>query len=401
MDGDLGSTLSAEQIQGVKYLDRVMPLLARLRPVGCERDSAGNRRLFFDQYCGLLLLFFFNANIRSLRALQRVSQLEHVQRKLSARRVALGSLSEAAGVFDPERLAQIVAELSEQLPTPVPAPALAGLPHVPTAVDGTLLKALPQITQACYVTRPDAGWRLHTHFEVLRNLPVKVTLTDARNSRSSNEKAVLRRTLQRDRCYITDRGYEEFALFNAIVAAGSSYVCRIRGDHHFATQETRTLSPAAHDAGVVEDAVGVLGSPQSRRIEHPHHPVRRLVVRLSHHPKRARAKTGTYDLVIATNLLDVPAEILALLYRWRWWIELFFRFFKQVLGCKQLLSEQPNGILIQTYCALIACLLLNVIAGRKPNQATFEMLCWYFQGWATEEELLRHLQKQPLHAAQN
>jgi len=386
-------------ISGLKYIERVMPLLERLRPVGCQRDKAGNRQFFFDHYCALLLLFFFNANLTSLRSLQRASQLESVQRKLRARRVALGSLSEAASVFDPQRLAEIVAELSQQLPTAVPAQSLAGLPHIPTAVDGTLLKALPQITQACYLSRHDAGWRLHTHFEVLRGAVVNVTLTDARNSGSSNEKAVLRRTLQADRCYITDRGYEEFRLFNAIVAVGSSYVCRIRGDHHFKAETRRELSPAARQAGVIEDAVGVLGSPKSRRIEHPDHPVRRLVLQLEFHPKRGRARGETYRLVIATNLLEVPAEVIAVLYRWRWLIELFFRFFKQVLGCKQLLSKQPQGILIQTYCALIACLLLNVVCGRKPNKATFEMFCFYFQGWATEEELLKHLTSLPSHAS--
>jgi hypothetical protein len=393
MPTDARVELSPTQIQGIKYIQRVLPLLERLRPSGCERDKAGNRRLFYDQYCALLLIYFFNANISSLRALQRASKLESVFQKVGARRVSIGSLSEAASVFDPERLAEIVAELGENLPAAASAD-LPGVKGAPTVVDGTLLKALPQITQASFLSQRHRGWRLHTHFEVLRGIPVNVTLTDAKNSKASNEKGVLRSTLNPDRCYILDRGYEEFGLFNAIVAKGSSYVCRIRADHHFTAEETRPLSAAALEAGVCEDAVGRLGSPKSKRIEHPNHRVRRLVARVPVHAKRKKSPAAYYELVIVTNLLDAPAEVVATLYRWRWLIELFFRFFKQMLGCKQLLSQRHNGILIQVYCALIACLLLHTAYGQKPNKATFEMFCFYFQGWATEEELLRHLEKQ-------
>ena len=101
------------------------------------------------------------------------------------------------------------------------------------------------------------------------------------------------------------------------------------------------------------------------------------------------------QLLIATNRLDVPAEIVALLYRYRWTIELFFRFFKQLLGCRHLISDDPRGIAIQCYCAVIACMLLTLYSGKKPDIATWRMVNWYLSGWATEEELLRHLNKPP------
>ena len=49
-----------DQVKGLKYVDRLGPLLARLHDVGTARDKAGNRTLFFDQYCFLVLLFLFN-----------------------------------------------------------------------------------------------------------------------------------------------------------------------------------------------------------------------------------------------------------------------------------------------------------------------------------------------------
>jgi hypothetical protein len=58
------------------------------------------------------------------------------------------------------------------------------------------------------------------------------------------------------------------------------------------------------------------------------------------------------------------------------------------------LSTCPNGVAIQVYMALIASVLIVRWTGQKPNKATFEMLCWYFQGWASERELLAHLRRQ-------
>lgn len=384
-------------LQGLKFLQRLQPLLARLRGDACRRDRAGNRELFYDQACGLILLTFFNPSVKTLRDLQRASRLRQVRKKLGCRETSLGSLSEALRVFDPALLVEIIQELLGQIPqSPAADPRLKALAHVPTAVDGTILLQLPQITQACFATRRDRGWKLHTHFEVLRGVPTAAVLTDASGQGAASEKAVLRSSLQADRTYITDRGYEDFSLFNAIVVADSSYVCRVKNDHHFTTDETRPLTEEARGAGVLEDAVGRMGSPKSKRIEHPDHRQRRIVVRVAQHPKRGgrRRTSATQDLALVTNLLDVPAEVIVLLYRFRWLIELFFRWLKCVLSCRHLVSESENGIEIQMYCALIACLLIQLAGGDvKPSQWTYKLLCLYVQGWADEDEVLAHLRE--------
>jgi IS4 transposase len=97
--------------------------------------------------------------------------------------------------------------------------------------------------------------------------------------------------------------------------------------------------------------------------------------------------------------LDLPAWIIALIYRYRWTIEVFFRFFKHVLGCRHLLSHDPVGIEIQTYCTIIACMLISLWTGRKPTLRTYEMICHYFTGLAEEDELLAHLAKLQAHDA--
>jgi len=69
------------------------------------------------------------------------------------------------------------------------------------------------------------------------------------------------------------------------------------------------------------------------------------------------------------------------------------RFFKHVLGCRHLLSHCENGIEIQTYLGIIACLLISLWTGKKPTLRTYEMICFYFTGLADEEELLAHIEK--------
>jgi hypothetical protein len=393
--------IGASDVQGLKYFGKLWPLFQRLREVGCQRDKAGNRQLFMDQYCALVLLFLFNPCVRSLRALQQASQLKKVQRKLRCGRASLGSLSEATDVFDPERLRAIIGELAAEVK---PSRRVGGeqLAQLLVAVDGSVLKTLSTLAEAAYLkTRHGdwrSAWRLHTHFDVDRGVPTRIDVTTARNSGKTDEKNVLRSQLAADHCYVMDRWYAQFTLFNEINALGSSYVCRVRDNSHYEVQEERPLSAAAAAAGVLADVIAALGTT-GKAAARPDHSIRLVLVKCTPHKKTGGRKGGTAGppsdgvLRLATNLLDVPAEIIADIYRHRWTIELFFRFFKHVLGCRHLLSTSRAGIEIQTYCAIIACLLLALWTAGRPTLRTYEMVCLYWQGWADREELLAHLQK--------
>src|SRR5437762_2986928 len=129
--------ITEREVAGLKYFDKLAPLLERLHDDGCARDRAGNRQLHYDQYCLLILLYLFNPVVTSLRGLQQASELEKVQKKLGCSRAALGSFSEATTVFDPERLKEIVAELGTELKPLGRDPRLRDVPGALTAVDGT------------------------------------------------------------------------------------------------------------------------------------------------------------------------------------------------------------------------------------------------------------------------
>lgn len=393
--------IDPKRIGGIKRLRHLLPLLAPLHEVGCERDSAGNRRLHFDEYVTLVLLCLANPLINSVRSLQQAAELEKIVEQLGVGRFSLGSFSESVRVFDPEKLRQIIKQLAGEMKPVNADPRLKShLDQALVMADGTVLDAIATVAAAAWMPFQDGtskhAWKLHVQFDFDSFLPTDVELTDARNSGKSDEKYVLRTKLKADCCYVTDRWFAQFKLFNEIVAAGSSYVCRVKENSVFEVTEERLLSDEALKAGVVRDAVVRMGLG-SKPGDRPDHPVRIVVIEATPHEKRGgrRGKTagpgnkGT--IVIATNLLHVPAEIIALIYQHRWAIEVFFRFFKQILGCKHLLSQRPEGIMIQVYCAIIACMLINLWTSSKPTKRTVEMLGWYFAGVASDEEMMRHI----------
>ncbi len=399
--------LQESDVEGLKYFAMIAPLLRRLHLDGCKRDKAKKRDLHFDQHCMLVLLYLFNPTITSLRGIQQASELKKVQKKLGCSRTSLGSLSEASGVFDSHRLKEIIAELSQKGQT-VPGRFEFGKidNKTITLVDGSLVSAMPNIIQASLLKASKGSglvkWRLHTHFEVDRYVPTRIDVTPDGGGKN-DERSVMEQAIECDRLYVMDRGYAKFTLFNKVVDADSSYVCRIRDNSVYKVIDERERSQAALQADVLSDQIVELGSQANQSRGRPNHPVRLICVKCNPHTSRGKYKgtsTGPSSdgiLRIATNLLDVPAEVIALLYSERWQIEIFFRFFKQFLGCNHLLSHRQNGIEIQAYCAIIACLLINLWTGRKPTKRTFEMLSYYFTGLASEDELIDHLEKLKTH----
>ena len=379
------------EVQGLKYFKAISSLLKRLHEVGCQRDRAGNRLLHMDQYVSLLLLYMFNPICTSLRSLQQASELKKVQKKLGVPRASLGSLSEAATVFDSGSMLEVLEELGQRL-QPVTTPSkLADLPGILTAVDGTVVQALPRITWALWKDERHRALKNHVQFEILKGVPVQATVTEA----NASERDVLEAHLQAGRIYVIDRGYAKYRLLQQILDEDSSFVCRLQDNYVSEELEVRPLTPEAQAVGVLRDRLVHLGcKPRKGDLAGP---VRVVEVACRPHIKRMHTGRGgpeqSKQIVIATDLLEVPADVIALIYQYRWTIEIFFRFYKHILGCRHLLSHQRNGIELQTYAAILACMLISLWTGRKPTLRTFEMLCWYFTGMAGPEELLAHIRR--------
>ena len=97
------------------------------------------------------------------------------------------------------------------------------------------------------------------------------------------------------------------------------------------------------------------------------------------------------ELWLVTDRLDLDADLVAIAYRYRWSVELFFRWLKCVLGAKHLVSHNENGVALQMYAALIVSLLIAVRTGSKPTKRTFETIQFYLLGWVSDEEFAAHL----------
>jgi len=182
-------------------------------------------------------------------------------------RTSLGALSEAARVFDTERLKEIIAELAAQLEPLDRDARLQSIEPILMLVDGTLISALPSIMEASWRKQNDGSglvkWRLHTHFEVDRYVPTRIDVTP-NGGGEDDERAVLGRTIESDRLYVMDRGYAKFALFNQIVAAKSSYVCRLRDNSAYEIIEERELTDADRAAGIISDQIVLIGQSVDR-----------------------------------------------------------------------------------------------------------------------------------------
>jgi Transposase DDE domain len=369
----------SSSLQGQRLVQPALKLISRLHDAGTQRDQAGNRKLFFDQYAALLLMYFCNPALVSLRALQQATGWEKTRQQLGIQHTSLGSLSEAARIFDAELLRPIVQELAAQavpLATGREAEALKGL----TAVDGSIFAALPRMAWALWMDAEHRGVKLHLHFDVLKGVPADATLTPA----ACSEGETLANSLRPGCLYVVDRGYVDYELFAKIIRAKSSLIARVKDNTAFVVEQERPLTAAAEAAGVVRDVViSRLGS--SHHKDHLKCPMRLVIVRIVDRDGK------TTDLWLLTDRLELDADLVALAYRYRWSVELFFRWLKCVLGSRHLIAENRNGVTLQMYAALIVSLLIVLRTGRKPTRRTFEMIQFHLLGWVSEEELETHL----------
>ncbi len=380
-----------EKDVSLRMLHRVLPLLDRLHDCGTERDTAGNRTLFFDDYVKLTLVYLFNPLIDSLSMLQRAAALPKLASQLGVGVFSKASFSEAPAVFEPQMLEGIIAELAGELQKLPADPRLADIKKVISLADGTLLTALPKLVETLYRSnrdgKPHHAWRTHTVLELQTGVPSVMRLTGGCPKGDDNERRVLEAVLQPNHFYVVDRGYFDKKLLDRIVATGSSYVFRVQDNVQYEVVKERPLGPDAIAAGVLKDQVV--------RLEGMSHLTRLVTVKADVHTKRTRKGyiQSTGQMLLLCDDLSLEPELISLLYRYRWTIEVFFKFLKQLLGCRHLINQRKNGVQIQIYCAMIACMLLNLQTGLKPTKAMLEILMWHMLGFADEQEVLNWIEK--------
>jgi hypothetical protein len=301
-----------------------------------------------------------------------------VQQEICSRPVSLGSFSEAQHLLDPELLERVFTDLAAQVQG-----ASAAEPRLQNrawmAHDGTLWRALPRMSWALYGAGRGGdshGVKLHLSLHLLEDKPVRATVRRGKDC----ERAVWHERWQQGDAYVGDRYYgEDYQLLEELAQAFCAYVLRLREQAAITVEEELPLSEADRRAGVVRQAWVRLG----RR-----HPTRRVRV--------VWVEAEGHRLILVTNLSpeELPAELVSLLYRRRWQVELFFRWIKCILGCRHWLAESPEGVALQIYLALIAALLLQLYTGRRPSKRLMELIQFYLLGVASLQELTAGLERE-------
>jgi hypothetical protein len=331
------------------------------------RPGGPERLLLEENYFSLILFGLFNPVIKTMRGLCAASHLKRVRKEVCGGSVSLGSFSEAQGVFDPELLRQVFLDLSGEIPTSWGDARLAHLADKLKLVDGSLLPALPRMHWALWQNDKNRAAKLHLKFTVLRQAPADARITHG----NSCERKALREFVKKGEIIVGDRYYGlEYAYFGELRGLGASCVIRIRNNPRMEIVEELPLTDADRAAGVTWQGRVRLGDKWQGE------PIRVVKVEVD-------GKT----LLLATDL-DMEAELIALIYRYRWQVELFFKWLKSILGCRHLMAESPEGVAIQIYSALIAALMLQLLTGKRPGKRAMELIRLYMMGYAELDEVI-------------
>lgn len=368
--GGAKDKIDEKKLSSWKLLDDFRQRLAKAQeaaPTRVKRPGGPERLLLEEDYFSLMLFGLFNPVLDSMRGLCAASHLKRMQEDVCSRPVSLGSFSEAQGVFDPELLKQVFLGLAAEIPTSWGDARLAHLADKLKLVDGTLLPALPRMHWALWLNDQNRAAKLHLKFTVLRQAPSDALITHG----NSCERKALRELMKKGETIVGDRYYGlEYGFLEELRQHGTSFVFRIRNHPRMEIVEELPLTEADRAVGVTWQGKVRLGDKWQGE------PIR--VVKVEVEGK---------ELLLATDL-EIEAELIALIYRYRWQIELFFKWMKSILGNRHLMAESPEGVAIQTYSALIAALMLQLLTGKRPGKRAMELIRFYLMGHAELEEVV-------------
>jgi Transposase DDE domain/Domain of unknown function (DUF4372) len=192
--------------------------------------------------------------------------------------------------------------------------------------------------------RTKAGIKMHTQLDLRGPIPTCIYIT---NARPHDVCWLDELVFEPGAFYVMDRGYMDFKRLNLIAGAGAFFVTRAKDNLRFSRQRSR---PVAAASGIRSDQVGKPTLVKARTAFPA--PLRKV-----HY---FDAETGR-DLVFLTNHLEIPALTVALIYRLRWRIELFFRWIKGHLRIKHYFGTSPNAVKTQIWIAITTYLMVAII----------------------------------------
>lgn len=379
---------AAVRVVGHEYVELLQNHLNQLHPVRAHP----NRVLHLDAVVTTLLLGFYSGII-TLRGLEDLSQQDDFAEQLPNERVCRSTLADNLRAFQADRLLPIVRDLFKRLPAlRRQDPDLHGILRTIVALDGSVFTVPADVAWAIALTRrggqPGRQIRLNAHVDVLQFVPLSLQVCGAE---AGGEAASFIASLEGDRVYLCDRGFVDFLFMHAVLDVGSDLVVRLKSDTSFVLVRDKPLTDEDRAANILSDRIGHVpgsaGCPGfGDRL------FREVIVYDAKNKKNVR---------LLTTLLDIPAHVIGKLYRYRWMVELFFRWLKCVASFEHLVSHDRNGITLQFYIATIAMLLTYLRTGFKPGVYEQRCLRWIVTGVGSLETNMKILERRNREREQN
>jgi hypothetical protein len=189
-----------------------------------------------------------------------------------------------------------------------------------------------------------AGIKLHTQIDLRGPIPTCIRITSARQH---DVRWLDELGFEAGAFYVMDRGYMDFARLHWIACAGAFFVTRAKDNLRFSRQ--RSL-PVDYVAGLRSDQIGKPTLPKARKA------FPALLRKVRYFDEETQR-----HLVFLTNHLQVPALTVALIYRRRWGIELFFPWIKGHLRIKHYYGTSPNAVKTQIWIAVAVYLMVAIL----------------------------------------
>ena len=226
------------------------------------------------------------------------------------------------------------------------------------ALDSTTIDLCLSIFWWAEFRKHKGGIKLHTLYDVKTSIPSFLYITNAK-VHDVNILDII--PYETGSFYIVDKAYIDFLRLHNIHAKGSFFVTRAKDNMRFKRMYSRDVDKTT---GVLCDQIGKLETYKSKK-DYP--------------DKLRRIKFFDNELnqnfVFITNNTNLEASEIALLYKKRWEVELFFKWMKQHLRIKSFWGTTLNAVKIQMYCAVIAyCLVALVGYKLKVDRRIYEIL---------------------------
>jgi len=208
--------------------------------------------------------------------------------------------------------------------------------------------------------------KLHTLFNVRSQIPTLVMITDGKTNDIKPAHLIDFSSFPKGTIFVFDRAYNDYSLLRKIKDAGHHFVIRMKKNSHI----FRILGHerAVHGKGVLADETVAFALPEAQE-SYPND-IRLVTYYDDEHDEMYQFLTDEFRL---------SALNIALVYKNRWQIELFFKWIKQHLQIKTFLGTSKNAVLTQIWIAMIYYLLLAWIKFQTKFKGSLHTLTVMFR----------------------